>query len=167
MTNEEWRLIPSYEPYQVSTLGRVKGIKDGGRILTPVLTQYGYLQVSLCIRGKKVSRLVHRLVAYAFLGPQPSEAHDVLHWDGEKTNNSLSNLRWGTPQENNKDQVRHGTRAVGSRAGVSKLTEAQVRSIRDLWDYGKLSQLEIASAMNVHRRTVNNIIRGVAWKHVA
>lgn len=163
---EEWRPIPGYEPYEVSNLGRIKGVK-GGNILTPVLTQYGYHQVSLCVCGKKVARLVHRLVAYAFIGPQPSPEYDVLHWDGIKTNNVLSNLRWGTPRDNNEDQVRHGTRIIGSRVGVSKLTEAQVRTIRDLWHHGKLSQLEIANAMNVHRRTVNGIVRGVAWKHIA
>lgn len=168
MTDGElWRAIPGYEPYQVSNLGRVRGVRCGGRILHPAITQYGYHQVSLCVGGRKVARFVHRLVAYAFIGPQPSPEHDVLHWDGVKTNNALSNLRWGTPKDNNADQVRHGTRIVGSRVATSKLTESRVRAIRDLWNYGKLSQLEIAAAMGVHRRTVNGIVRGERWKHVA
>lgn len=166
MSSEHWRPIPGYEPYEASPDGFIRGLK-GCRTLTPVLTQYGYHQVSLCVRGKKYSRLVHRLVAYAFIGPQPSPEHDVLHWDGNKTNNKLSNLRWGTPKDNNADQVRHGTRIVGSRVGVSKLTEKQVQAIRDMWNYGKLGQNEIAEKMGVHRRTVNSIVRGVTWKHVA
>lgn len=167
MINEEWRNIPGYEPYQASSLGRIRGVKGVGKVLQPVITQYGYHQVSLCVRGKKYSRLVHRLVAYAFIGPQPTIEHDVLHWDGDRTNNRLENLRWGTPKDNNEDQVRHGTRIVGSRVGSSKLTEQQVQTIRDLWNYGVLSQLEIAHAVGVHRRTVNGIVRGVTWKHVA
>jgi hypothetical protein len=166
MSSEQWRPIPGYEPYQASDLGRVRGIK-GGRVLSPVTTQYGYHQVSLCVGGKKLSRLVHRLVAFAFIGPQPSPEYDVLHWDGDKMNNRLDNLRWGTPKDNNDDQMRHGTRIVGSRVGVAKLNETQVQAIRDMWNYGKLGQKEIADAMGIHRRTVNGIVRGVTWKHVA
>jgi hypothetical protein len=166
MTEEHWLEIPGYEPYQASSLGRRRGIRFG-HILTPVKTQYGYHQVSLCVNGKKFSRLVHRLVAYAFIGPQPSPEYDVLHWDGDKTNNALSNLRWGTPKDNNDDQVRHNTRVLGSRHPLAKLTEGKVREIRDLWNYGKLSQAEISEAVGVPRRTINGVIRGATWKHVA
>lgn len=165
MTKEQWRSIPGYEPYQASDLGRVRGIR-GGRVLSPVTTKYGYHQVSLCVDGKKLSRLVHRLVAYAFLGAQPSSDHDVLHYDGDKTNNALSNLRWGTSKENNKDQERHNTRARGSRIGASKLKEVNVITARILWNTG-WSQQEIADWIGVSRRTVNNIVRLQTWKHVA
>lgn len=165
MTEEQWRIIPGYEPYCASDLGRIRGVRKS--ILTPVVTQYGYHQVTLCTGGKKYSRLVHRLVAYAFVGPQPTPEHDVLHWDGDKGNNALINLRWGTPKENNADQMRHGTRIIGSRHHSAKLDEGIVRRIRDLWCCGKLSQLEISELVGVHRRTVNSIVRGETWKHVA
>lgn len=166
MSEEQWRPIPGYEPYQASSHGRIRGIR-WGHVLSPVTTQYGYHQVTLCVRDKHYSRLVHRLVAYAFIGPQPTPEHDVLHWDGDKTNNALENLRWGTPTDNNADQVRHGTRIAGSKHPRSKLDEGKVSAIRDMWNYGLLDQLGIAEAFGVSRRTVNNIVRGKIWKHVA
>jgi hypothetical protein len=166
MSSEIWRPIPNYEPYQASSLGRIRGIK-GSRILTPVVTQYGYHQVSLCVDGEKYSRLVHRLVALAFLGPQPTPEHDVLHWDGDKTNNCLSNLRWGTPKDNNADQERHNTRARGSRIGVSRLNESVVRRIRIYWKVGKYPEDKLAEMYGVSRRTINSIVRRQTWKHVA
>ncbi len=166
MSEEQWRPIPGYEPYQASSHGRIRGIR-WGHVLSPVTTQYGYHQVTLCVSGKHYSRLVHRLVAYAFIGPQPTPGHDVLHWDGDKTNNAFGNLRWGTPVDNNNDQVRHGTRILGVRHHNSKLNEDVVRSIRDMWNHGILDQKQIADAVGVTRRTVNGIVRGVSWKHVA
>ena len=166
MSEEQWLLIPGHEPYQASDLGRIRGIK-GGRVLTPVLTQYGYHQVSLCVGGRKLSRLVHRLVAYAFLGQQPSPEYDVLHWDGKKTNNRLANIRWGTPKDNNEDQVRHKTRALGSRIGVSKLSEPTVRRIRIYHRVGGYSEEKLAGIYGVSRRTINNIVNRRTWKHVA
>lgn len=166
MSSEKWLPIPGYEPYQASDLGRIRGVRWGS-VLTPVVTQYGYHQVSLCVGGKKLSRLVHRLVAYAFIGPQPSPEYDVLHWDGDKTNNALANLRWGTPKDNNEDQVRHGTRILGSRHHRAKLDETKVRQIRDLWNHGKLSQVEISRIFGVTSNTIGNIVRYSIWKHVA
>lgn len=44
--------------------------------------------------------LVHRMVAHAFLGPQPDWAQVVMHIDEDKYNNRLDNLKYGTQQEN-------------------------------------------------------------------
>ncbi len=43
---------------------------------------------------------VHRIVATAFHGPEPSEAHIVDHIDTNRQNNRPENLRWGTRLEN-------------------------------------------------------------------
>ena len=55
-------------------------------------TQKGYLNFS--------SETVHRIVATAFLGKQPSEKHIVDHIDTNKKNNRPENLRWITRLEN-------------------------------------------------------------------
>ena len=57
----------------------------------------GYLQVGLS--GSRNLKLVHRLVAEAFL-PKPLGATDVDHIDGNKTNNRVENLRWVSHKEN-------------------------------------------------------------------
>ena len=59
------------------------------------------------VGGKQVPLYSHRLVALAWIGPQP-EGMEVCHDDGDPTNNHVSNLRWDTHQANASDMVRHG-----------------------------------------------------------
>lgn len=47
-----------------------------------------------------VSEVVHRIVAYAFLGNPPTEQHIVDHIDTNRQNNRPENLRWITKLEN-------------------------------------------------------------------
>ena len=56
----------------------------------------GYLAVTIPYRK---NCLIHRLVAEAFL-PNPENKSCVDHIDGDRTNNSLTNLRWVTFKEN-------------------------------------------------------------------
>src|SRR5699024_9822191 len=51
---------------------------------------------------------VHSLVAESFIGARP-EGMEVCHSDGNKTNNHVANLRFGTSSDNELDKVRHGT----------------------------------------------------------
>ena len=57
----------------------------------------------ICL-GKKMF-LVHRLVLLAFVGPCPV-GMEGCHFDNDATNNRLSNLRWDTLSNNQKDRVR-------------------------------------------------------------
>lgn len=50
--------------------------------------------------GSKKRCYAHRLVAQAYLQPQHKNQTEVNHIDGDKTNNSINNLEWVTPQEN-------------------------------------------------------------------
>lgn len=116
---EKWKDITGYEGlYQVSDQGRVRsldrvngrGFHISGVILRQNPDRKGYLGVSL-YSGSKESRKrrpVHQLVAEEFVGPRP-KGFDVCHSDGDKTNNSASNLRYGTRSENILDAVEHGT----------------------------------------------------------
>ena len=84
---EIWKPIPGFEGlYEVSNFGRVRSAYRKptfkGRIRRPNLTVKGYLSVVLYKEGKRGSPIgIHRLVAWAFLGPQPSNIV-VNHLDG-------------------------------------------------------------------------------------
>ena len=108
-TIERWLPIPGWEGlYDVSSLGRVRSHYRGGRILRPWPDADGYLRVSLSRGGVQTIYRVHRLVLLAFAGPgEPGE--EVRHLNGDATDNRADNLAWGTPAENKRDQVRHGT----------------------------------------------------------
>jgi len=105
----EWRTIVAYEQYEASSDGRIR-LSATGRELDQHRDAQGYFTVKLQRswgRGR-TPRYVHRLMALAFFGPQPTPEHtDVAHWDGDPGNNALANLRWATADENAQDKIRH------------------------------------------------------------
>lgn len=111
-SGQTWRPVVGYEGfYEVSDLGLVwasrrKGTR-GGLLKTP-LDNRSYQQVNMCRDGRRWHTHVHVLVATAFHGPCPP-GMECRHLDGDRSNNVVSNLAWGTPSENNRDLVRHGT----------------------------------------------------------
>lgn len=83
----------------VSYDGDVFSTSDGKRI-TPKNNGNGYLRIYIPQIRKRF--LLHRLVATAYI-PNPMEKPQVNHIDGNKHNNSVSNLEWCTNHEN----IRH------------------------------------------------------------
>ena len=119
---EEWRPVVGHEgAYEVSNMGRVRSIPhvvrvvpfgraettrvSPGRILRPGPNLTGHVTVAI---GRK-SRLVHALVAEAFLGPRP-QGKEVLHLNHKPSDNRLENLRYGTRSENLKMDYANGSR---------------------------------------------------------
>lgn len=68
-------------------------------ILKPSISKQGYAKVALVKDGKKIHKLVHRLVALCFL-PRQHKDLEVNHKDFNKLNNNLENLEWVTRQDN-------------------------------------------------------------------
>ena len=109
---EEWRDIEGYEGlYQVSNLGRVKSLNrfiyknNGtiqplkGKICAMCPDNNNYIKVSLCKNGKYALKLVHRLVAIAFI-PNPENKPEIDHINTDRKDNRVENLRWCTHKEN-------------------------------------------------------------------
>lgn len=126
----------------------------------------GYYRVALC-PGRKY-RFVHQLVLEAFVGPCPP-GMECLHGDGNPGNNRLDNLRWGTKSDNAADAIAHGAHPnnSGERHGMAKLTEADVRAIREEYATGKVSQRAIAIRYGVCQPHIGHIVRKAGWKSVA
>ena len=114
--NEQWKPFPDWEGYyEVSDLGRVRSIqrqRAKGIYLQPVRRSSGYLIVNLTGGGKRKQVLIHKAVLRAFVGePQPGQ--QSCHSNRNRTDNKLTNLRWGTAKENHMDKERHGTYGRG------------------------------------------------------
>lgn len=107
----EWRPIPGYPGYEVSDEGSVRSSKyRQPRLLKPTTNpQTGYKQVYLRADGRTHTWRVHALVLLAFVGPRPEGDVQVRHLDGDRLNNRLANLAYGTRSENMRDAVEHGT----------------------------------------------------------
>lgn len=89
---EAWLPHPRW-PYLVSSHGRIWSQRRG-HLLKPFL-QNGYPAVS--IDGK--NRRVHTLVLESFVSDRP-KGMEVCHYDGDRTNNRLMNLRWDSRHGN-------------------------------------------------------------------
>jgi len=97
----KWIPVKGYEGlYEISDTGQVKSLINGERILKPQKHTGGYLYVNLYKNKKQTKFYIHRLVASHFLR-EPRENEEVNHLDGDKENNTLRNLEWTSPAENN------------------------------------------------------------------
>lgn len=158
---EQWKPVSGYESsYEVSDTGKVRsvtrqdtrGANRQGRELSQHVRRYqnGYETTTVALSyGNLVrSKIVSRLVAEAFL--DPVEGKDmVLHWDGDGTNNDVSNLRWGDHNDNKADSLRLGE--------YGKLTDAQVAEIRSR----DASCAQIGREFGVTAQYVGEIRRGL------
>ena len=98
MSLEIYRDIKGYEDYQVTSWGRVYN-KAHEKFVNPEVNFKGYLRVDLYRNHERKHMKVHRLVAEAFI-PNPENKPQVNHIDGNKRNNSVTNLEWVTDAEN-------------------------------------------------------------------
>lgn len=183
---EEWRPCPEYEDYyKVSNLGRVKSsaifirhdgnwAEEGGYVkkIKPHrqhMNRYGYMAVKLCKLGKCRQRLVHRLVALAFL-PFDDVRGQVNHIDGDKTNNRVDNLEWVTGKENMKHAWETGLvnadHLQGSKHHNAKLNEEKVLEIRKLYADKKYKQKELAELYGISIATLKDVLYHRTWKNI-
>lgn len=181
---EEWRIIAEFPDYAVSADGEIKRIRTDqrnhrltGRPLKWAVNKAGYACVTLCAPAGYRTARVNRVVCAAFHGPAPSPQHHAAHNDGDSLNNRADNLRWVIGSENEADKRKHGTARIGDRHwsksmperrargighGRSKLTETDVRAIREDTRF----QRDIAADFGVSQRAVWMIKRGITWSHV-
>lgn len=173
MNNEIWRDIPGFEgDFQVSNHARVRScdryITDSigrtkfypSKILSQFIDVGGYYTVKLHNRpmGYSKSLKVHRLVCAAFKGFDMQSNLVIDHIDGNKLNNDLSNLEPVTVAENNnRARLLNPNYRPG---GVPHFVEEDVIKIKELYNSGKYTQVQIAEMYGVKLRFVNNVING-------
>ena len=118
-----WTKISRNTNYSINEDGEVRN-DITGRIKKPYTNKNnGYLIIDLCKDNKSKKVPVHRLVAEAFI-PNPENKPTVDHADGDRTNNSIENLRWATYSENNS---RFGTIGVRSEKIIVKHYEEKLK----------------------------------------
>lgn len=170
---EEWRPIPDHPGYEASSLGGIRSLdrwvtyRNGikrfypSAMLHPVRCRR-YFIVNL---GRARCKRWHVIICMAFHGPQPSQSHQVAHWNGDTADNRAANLRWTTPRENMADQSRHGTRLLGVRHWKAKLSETDVRTIRSMRASGTFLSA-ISRRFGISISHVHRIVGKDSWRHL-
>lgn len=130
-------------------------------IMKPTALKTGHLCVRLQMNGKTEFHYIHRLVLQTFVGPCPDEM-ECCHWDGNPTNNHVSNLRWDTHKNNGADSIRCGALPRGENHHNSKLTEIDVQFVRH-WLRRGYTQTLIAEKFGVSRRSIGDIKNKILW----
>ena len=184
MMEEIWKAIEGYEDkYQVSNLGRVRSLDQQvpyttrwgtiayrptkGKVLTAQKIHGGYLGVLFKVQGKTEMKLVHRLVANAFV-PNPQNLETVNHIDEDKTNNRADNLEWMSRADN----VRYGTGSQRKRTPMRKVEQLTI----DGQHVAYFDSIKEASeATGVHTRHIGGCCRneygaktagGYRWRYI-
>ena len=148
---EEWRPIKGYEGlYEVSNMGRVKSLYCGKtRILKQDTNQGGYMVVDLHKNRTSNRKLVHRLVATAFI--RNSNSYKIInHKDGNKKNNTIDNLEWCTWSYNTKHAYHNGLMN-------SEALKKSVILYKRCGEYKSIT--EAAKALGVTQQRLSNAIR--------
>jgi hypothetical protein len=101
LEGEIWKEIEgTNKKYYVSNLGRVKSYANyEAIILKQTKVTKGYKRVDIMIDKQKYTKLVHRLVAAAFLLPPKNIDMQIHHIDFNINNNAAANLIWLEPKE--------------------------------------------------------------------
>lgn len=178
---EEWRPVVGHEGlYEVSDHGRVMSIRRTvtvysarfagpctrrvePRILKESLSG-GYARLVLSRDRIKRGVAAHTLVLEAFVGPAPPN-HETAHFDGDRGNNMLTNLRWATKADNAKDKIRHGTVIRGEKVKRATLTDHQAGEAKRRLRLGH-RQVDIARDLGVTKFVIWSMSKGLCWTHV-
>lgn len=165
---ERWKPVNGFEgSYEISNRGVVKSVPRVVQRTTSVYTRRGrllklgsiegYPAAFLWKDGKQYARLVHRMVAEAFIR-NPKNKPEVNHKDGNKRNNRKKNLEWSTTSGNHLHAYATGLRK-------RKLTDDDVKDIRTRVQQGEV-QSQLAREYSVSRATICSIVHNKMRIHI-
>lgn len=162
MSSEEWRPVEEFPSYEVSSLGRIRNRKG---LLALHTREDGYVMCNLYRNGVPSSFRLNRLVCRAFNGAPTDPEALALHKDHDRSNNTASNLYWGTQQQNMADRndADRGNYISGEKASWSKLNWDKVRIIRQKRKEGS-TIAALAKEFGVSNASIVNICANKAWK---
>lgn len=169
---EIWKNVDGFGFYEVSNLGRVRSIShvdSMGRLKTGKVLKSNpdsrglYLLINLYQNGKSHVKLIHRLVAKAFI-PNPCGYPEVNHIDEYKTNNCANNLEWcNHVYNNNYGKKLHYTRGENNpQAIITRDDAAFIREHHIPFDR-ECGTTALAKRFGISATHVSAIVHGRRW----
>lgn len=160
LAGELWLVADKFPDYYVSSHGNVMSTKQKVIILKPTINSSGYLRVRPMVNNRPIDVYVHTLVAETFIGKRPTGLV-IDHIDGNKTNNTHTNLRYVSKEENEQYAKSLGLRdKKGLDHPGSRLITESLHTIRDLYKNTELTITELAIFSSVSEVCIRHAIRG-------
>jgi len=167
--NEIWKSVKGYEGlYEVSNLGRLKKLSytykspflGKVRVNEKIIkgaTKDGYKQALLFKNGDSKFKMIHRLVAIAFLKYDKDRVF-VNHKNLIKNDNRADNLEWSTTQENIIHAHKFGNIVMpkGDNNVNIKISDKDAKYIRE--NKENKTQKELSKQFNISQSLVSKII---------
>ena len=94
-----WKQIKGFPNYEISICGQVRNFKTK-RILNPMISCKGYYYIHLYDNDNQIKQRIHRLIALNFI-PNINNDQFVDQINNNRLDNTISNLRWASRQQNN------------------------------------------------------------------
>lgn len=130
--------------------------KTTNRILGS-LGSYGYLRTTFRGNNLKEEFRIHEIIAV--VADLNIEGLTVNHLDGDKLNNSITNLEAITILEN----IKHARDILGVHEKRRKLTWEAVDAIRSEYGSSGITQHALAIKYGVHHQTISKIVTFKYW----
>ena len=151
-----WKIIEEFPRYEISDTGVCRN-KETGLVLKATKSGNRYLVVELCAPGVQKMRMIHRLVALAFL-PNPQNLPYVNHKDFDPLNNRIENLEWVDARGNYQHSAKAGRYIPKKRRSHAKFTDSDIETIRYEWDNKTKRVGQIAKERKVSSSLISNIV---------
>ena len=103
------------------------------------------------VDSKQLSLYIHKLLAEYFV-PNPDNLDRAYHIDGDKSNNSLSNIGW-TSQS---DSVTRGHVTKKHTKKVNQFSDPEKTKLITTFD----SVMDASEKLGIHKRTISSILTG-------
>lgn len=116
-------------------------------------------------RYKGKTRRAHRL-AYK-MEHKLLKSDKILHYCDNRKCVRDSHLYKGSQQQNMYDMCAKGRNAIGSKQGLSKLTEQVIPEIRKKYATGIYSQRYLGEQYGVDQSVISEVVNKKIWSHVA
>lgn len=163
----EWRQVPNFENYMVSSDGKVFNMVTRRFIGNKNSDKYYYARLKLRNENGICYIDVHRLVAEVFI-PNLDKKAVVNHKNGIKTDNRVENLEWLSSSENNIHALRTGLKGIlkGECIYTAKLNREQVEYIRiHCKPYDKeLGIRPLSKQFGVSSKAIRDCVYRRSWK---
>ena len=136
--------------YEINSDGEIRN-KYSKHNLSQTINIRGFVKSDVTIENKKYSLYIHKLLAEYFV-PNPNNFNKAYHIDGDKSNNTLSNIGW----TNQSDVVARGhvTKKHGKK--VNQYSDPEKTNVIATFD----SVIDASEKLGIHKRTISSILTG-------